>query len=238
MFEIPDFDININDFVDIPRSTGNRSLDLFLGLAPSRLNQPILTIGGITLPLKSCKIEPSLEIKEQDMSGQTSSTATAEQGNKGKVLNISGIIPFNDPFTLKNLFDLADKKTVTTKTIVDKGKYGLGKGTSKTKTIINREVYIIGTEIAKLLKIRRVRFSGSVNATQANGLQAWQVSFQVREVISPNEVLEVQTIKQNSSPLLEAIAIPKGLVQSVDNAQDNLDTLLDDIHKQIQDKFK
>lgn len=217
MFNIPDIDVNINDYVDIPNSTGNRKLDLFLGLSPSRLNNPILSIDGEMLPIKSCKIDPSFEIKEADVSGQTSSTAKAKQGNKGALLNVSGIIPFKDPTTLTKIFTLARA--------VD------AKGNSK--------VYVIGSDTAKTLKIRQVSFTGKVSAPQHSNLSAWNVSFTLREHISANEVIEKQQIQEQSdSLLLNVLSIPKGLVESAGNAQDNIDTLMDDLQKQIQDQFK
>lgn len=240
MYEIPDFDININDYVDIPNSTGNRDLDLFLGLAPSRINGPILSLDDIALPLKSCKISPSLEIRESDTSGQTSSTSSAEQGNKGVALKISGIIPFNDPTTLKNLIELAKKQTTTTKTVTDHGKYGLTAGKTKTTKTVVRPAYIIACELAKTLKIRQVKFAGNVTADEMQNLRAWSVSFTLREHISANEMLEKQQIKENESDslLLNILSIPKGLLQSVNDTQGTVDTIMDDIQKQIQDQFK
>ncbi|WP_153446925.1 baseplate complex protein [Vibrio algicola] len=216
MFNVPDFDININDYVDIPNSTGNRTLDLFLGLAPSRLNNPILSIDGEMLPLKSCKIDPSFDIKEADVSGQTSSTSKAKQGNKGCMLNVNGLIPFSDPTTMTKIFNLA-------RAVDEKG---------------NSKVYVIGCDTAQTLKIRQVSFTGKVAASQASGLRAWNVAFTLREHISANELIEKQQIAAESNPLLDILSIPKGLVESVDDVQGNIDTLMDDIQKQIQDQFK
>lgn len=216
MFEIPDFDININEYVDIPNSTGNRTLDKFLGLAPSRLNNPILSIDGEMLPIKSCKIDPSFDIKEADISGQTSSTAKAKQGNKGALLNVNGLIPFSDPTTLTKIFNLA-------RSVDEKG---------------NSNVYVIGSDTAKTLGIRMVSFTGKVSAPQHSSLRAWNVSFTLREHVSANEMIEKQQIAAESNALLDVLSVPKGLLQSVDDVQGNIDTIMDDLHKQIQDQFK
>lgn len=208
------FDIDMNDFVDIPNSTGNRQLDLMLGLAPSRLNNPILSIDGEMLPIKSCTINPSFEIKEADVSGQTSSTAKAKQGNKGAMLNISGLIPFKDPTTLTKIFTLARK-------VDSKG---------------NSLVYVIGCDTAKTLGIRRVSFTGKVNVQQHSTLRAYTISFTLREHISANEMIEKQTIKQSLTDKLIDQVIPAGLVESVENL--NTDTILDELQKQIKEQLK
>lgn len=208
------FDINVDDFVDIPNSTGNRSLDLMLGLAPSRLNNPILSIDGEMLPLKSCTINPSFEIKEADVSGQTSSTAKAKQGNKGAMLSVSGMLPYKDPTTLSKIFALARK-------VDSKG---------------NSAVYVIGCDTAKTLGIRRVSFTGKVNVQEHSSLRAWNVSFTLREHISANELIEKQTIKKTLTDQVIDQFIPAGLVESVENL--NTDTILDELQKQIKEQLQ
>lgn len=117
------------------------------------------------IPLKSPRINLSMELKESDMSGQSATTDTAEQGTKGKVMAVTGLIAF------KNVADLNRLTTLAQQT-------GDGK----------RKIYRIGNELAKAMKIRQVRFTGRVQADEQENLMAWKVSFTLREYLSVPEV--------------------------------------------------
>lgn len=67
----------------------------------------MLTLNGTQISLKNLRISVRQQLAGQDMSGQSSSTDQAETGNKGKVLSVSGVIPFNKSETLSNLFTMA-----------------------------------------------------------------------------------------------------------------------------------
>ncbi len=67
----------------------------------------MLTLNGIQISLKNLRISVRQQLAGQDMSGQSSATDQAETGNKGKVLAVSGIIPFSRPEILSNLFNMA-----------------------------------------------------------------------------------------------------------------------------------
>ena len=67
------------------------------------LNGEIIKLGGMTVSM-------SMELKDQDMSGQSSSTDAAEQGDKGKKLSFAGTIPFKSVDTLTKLYQLASAK--------------------------------------------------------------------------------------------------------------------------------
>ena len=205
------FDFNL-DIPKIPSSTGNDLLDSLLGLRKKRSKDPILALNGATIPLKNCRISPSLEIKEKDTSGQTSATSSAEQGVKGQELAISGMIPFNDPTTLSTLVSLARDVDENNK----------------------RLVYVIGCDIARSLKIRQVRFAGRINATEQQSLRAWQISFTLREVLSPSERVEKQEI--TAEPATDEVSTPLGLLHVkplVDGS-----TLIDTLNQNIEDALK
>lgn len=126
-----------------------------------------LALDAEIIPFKSPKINLSLELKAEDMSGQTSGTDVSEQGDKGMVLSVSGLIPFKESKTLKRLMVLSRQK--------EEGK---------------RKIYRIGNELAKSMTIRQVRFMGRVTADEQENLMAWKVSFQLREHLSVSEVKE------------------------------------------------
>lgn len=124
------------------------------------------------------RAEMSLELKDQDMSGQSSSTDTSEQGDKGKKLSISGRIPFTDVDSLTQIYTLASAKDEDTN---------------------ERKIYRIGNDTAKALKIRNVKFTGSITAREDESLQAWNISFVLREHNSIAEQKE-QRAKEQTIP--------------------------------------
>ncbi len=127
-----------------------------------------IALDGELINLKSCKMELTMQLAEQDMSGQTSATGSSEQGDKAKELRISGLIPFTDSAQLARLFELASAKD-------DAG---------------NRVVRRLGANIGRTAKIRQVKFNGTVSAPEHPTLMAWQVSFSLREHLSVPEVKE------------------------------------------------
>lgn len=126
-----------------------------------------LALDAEIIPMKSPRINLSMELKDEDMSGQTSGTDASEQGDKGMVLSVTGLIPFKEPKVLKRLMVLSRQK--------ENGK---------------RKIYRIGNELAKSMTIRQVRFMGRVMADEQEKLMAWKVSFQLREYLSVSEVKE------------------------------------------------
>lgn len=127
-----------------------------------------IALDGELINLKSCKIELSMQLVDQDQSGQTSATGSSEQGDKAKEIRITGLIPFTDATQLARLFELASAKD-------DAG---------------NRVVRRFGASIGRTVKIRQVKFHGSVTAPEHSNLMAWQVSFNLREYLSIPEVAE------------------------------------------------
>lgn len=136
-----------------------------------------IALDGELINLKSCKMELSMQLADQDMSGQTSATGSSEQGDKAKELRISGLIPFTDSAQLARLFELASAKD--------------GSG--------NRVVRRLGATIGRTVKIRQVKFHGTVSAPEHQTLMAWQVSFSLREHLSVPEVTEQRQTKAAAS---------------------------------------
>ncbi len=123
------------------------------------------------------KIGMKMELKDQDMSGQSSSTDNAEQGDKGKTLSFTGTIPFKSAVTLKKLYQYASAKDENNE----------------------RTSYRIGNDLARSLKIRNAKFTGSINATEHESLLAWNVSFVLREYNGVAEQKENRE-KQQTKP--------------------------------------
>lgn len=120
----------------------------------------MLSLDGEVLELKNMTVNLNMELKDQDMSGQSSGTDASEQGDKGKKLSFAGLIPFKSVTTLTRLYQLASSKD----------------------ELLERKTYRIGNDLALALKIREMKFTGNINAIEHSTLLAWQVSFELREV--------------------------------------------------------
>lgn len=127
-----------------------------------------IALDGELINLKSCKMELSMQLAEQDMSGQTSATGSTEQGDKAKEIRVTGLIPFTDKAQLSRLFELATERDAAG----------------------DRVIRRIGADIARAVKVRQVKFCGNVSAPEHQTLMAWSVSFALREHLSIPEVAE------------------------------------------------
>lgn len=134
----------------------------------------MISLNGELIRLSNIRVEMSMELKDQDMSGQSSGTDTAEQGDKGKKLSITGTVPFNDRDTLTRLYQLASAK--------DEHQ--------------NRQIYRVANSTAQALKIRQAKFTGRVSASEHGSLLAWNVSFELREHNSAAEQKEQRQSQQ------------------------------------------
>ncbi|RZV17331.1 hypothetical protein EOJ41_15085 [Vibrio alginolyticus] len=126
-----------------------------------------LALDGAIIEMNATRISPSVEIREEDMTGQASGTEGSEQGDKGIVLAVSGLVPFKKLNVLKQLMNLS-------------------RATENGK----RKIFRIGNETAKALTVRQVRFIGRLSADEQDNLMAWKVSFSLREYRSVTEMKE------------------------------------------------
>ncbi|MBJ7536942.1 hypothetical protein [Marinomonas transparens] len=136
----------------------------------------------ITLVLNDTKIEGyghkvncEFSLPESDLSGKSSSTATAEEGEKACRLRVQLNIKYDDPDFLKTIKLLSMAKDDE-------------KGT--------RKVYNIENQTAKAFGVRQVRFTDKVSAQELDEEQAWVVSFTLVEHLSAPEKIEAQKIKK------------------------------------------
>ncbi|OBU16352.1 hypothetical protein AYY19_04120 [Photobacterium aquimaris] len=246
------------DFTDTATDFLDSVLDTVPAIPWSRANVPTFTLGGKSIVLKAIRISPSFELKDKDLSAQSSSSSYAEQGDKSKVLAVTGLIPFNERDQLETLFTLATAKQTKTDTVTVKkgggitekyvGAYGhwsTNKSGEKVwvestrhtvkeaaPTVIKKEIhtriirqtYTIGCDIARVLNIRKVRFSGRIVATEQENIRAWKISFTLVEVDSPSEATERQLLASMMDQAKEGVInqLPDGLINSVNTAQQQI----------------
>ncbi|MCS3423058.1 hypothetical protein M2403_001658 [Rahnella sp. BIGb0603] len=129
-----------------------------------------LALNGEAIPLMNLKVTPTMQFAEKDQSGQSSSTANAEQGIKAKELRVSGTVSFRDAATLKRLFELAEAKSANG----------------------SLQVYRVANLIAQTINFREGTFTGAIDAPQQDNKMAWLVTFTLREKISVAEKKEAR----------------------------------------------
>lgn len=68
----------------------------------------VLALDGEAILLRNITVSATMQLPDKDMSGQSTSTTSAQQGNKAKELRVSGVIDFNDEAILTRIFQLAE----------------------------------------------------------------------------------------------------------------------------------
>lgn len=137
----------------------------------------MLSLDGKLLPIDNMKVSCSKQYKDKDMSGQSSSTHSSEQGDKGVVISVTGTIPFKREADLTDLYDTFSMKD-------EKG---------------NRKVFRIGNRDARLYRVREAKFFGKLSSSEHSLLRAWEISFSMREHNSASEKIEQRTKSKKPS---------------------------------------
>ncbi len=136
----------------------------------------VLALDGEAILLRNITVSATMQLPDKDMSGQSTSTTSAQQGNKAKELRVSGIIDFNDDAILTRIFQLAEATE--------------SNGAKKT--------YRIANATAKAINMRQGVFSGGIDATEQQGKMHWQVTFTLREKLSVPEKASARSGSQKT----------------------------------------
>jgi len=142
------------------------------------------------------KVNCKFSLPESDLSGKSSSTATAEEGDKACRLRITLNIKYDDSDYLKTIKRLSTAKD-------DGGK---------------RVVYTINNQTAKAFGVRQVKFTEEVSAQELDDSQAWTVSFTLVEYLSIPEKVEEKKIKEeepDAAPADEVVVSEVSAAESV-----------------------
>lgn len=152
-----------------------------------------LLLDNYTVPGFGLTASLTLPIKDEDASGDSSSTSKAEKGKKGKKLDVKIKIRFKDEAKLTEFMALAEATS---------------KGDGKMFTITNR--------VANAGGMRQGRFSGDVKIDPQEGLAMWELSFSLSEHKSVSERAEDRedtpavAAQQNNGSGVDAGAAPDG----------------------------
>ncbi|RBO83444.1 hypothetical protein [Marinomonas aquiplantarum] len=143
----------------------------------------ILSLNGTQIKGYGIKVDCEFSLPESDLSGKSSSTATAEEGEKACRLRVSLNIKYSDADDLKTIKLLSMDKDNDTGT---------------------RKIYNIDNQTAKAFAIRQVKFSDKLTARELDDAQAWLVSFVLIEHQSISEKVESLKIKENEPKAVPA----------------------------------
>lgn len=127
----------------------------------------MLSLSAVRIPIKGLKVTARQQLAGQDMSGNSASTDQAETGDKGKVLAVTGTLPYDKAPTLNQLYTLAGAK-------LDGA----------------RMIYRIDNRTANALKVSQVKFQGTITAQEDAQLRQWLISFELVEHMSVAERTE------------------------------------------------
>ena len=128
-----------------------------------------LRLDDYKIPGYGLRVSGSFTLKQQDASGDTSSTAKAEKGIKAKTLTVTTQIRYKDESDLRELIRVSEAK-----------------GGSGAK------VYTIANTTANAAGIRQVVFSDRVSWDEQEGRKCWNVQFTLAEYKSVPERAEAR----------------------------------------------
>jgi hypothetical protein len=111
-------------------------------------------------------------IKNKEIGNKSSSTGSINEGTKPKILTVTGVCSYENKDNLIILIKMAET----------------------TDNEHRRAVYTISDNTADVAEIREVIFHNSLSVKKMNGLQAWNVSFSLREYNSVVEAAERKKI--------------------------------------------
>ena len=139
-----------------------------------------MLLNDIKVPGKNLKVKGNLELRTEDIAGESSGTDSVEKGIKPKVLQVSLSLPYTQAQDLTRLIKVAEA-------VNSEGE---------------RTVYTITHKTANAAGIRQVRFIEHLNWEEADARQMWQLSFSVQEYLSNPE--RVENRGDNATPAQDA----------------------------------
>jgi hypothetical protein len=149
-----------------------------------------MQLDNFRVPGKNLVVKGNLELRTEDIAGETSGTDSVEKGIKPKILRVSVSIPFKESQSLSALVK-------TTEATNEKGE---------------RKIYTVTNRTANAAGIRQVRFIEHLNWNEADTMQLWTVSFTLQEYLSNPE--RVENRGQNKVPATGTTQYEKVLKQA------------------------
>ena len=127
-----------------------------------------MLIDSFKIPGKNLRVAGSLELRTEDIAGESCATDSVDKGIKPKILRVSVDIPFSAKDDLLNLVKKAEAKD----------------------SAGERAIYTVTHRTANAAGVRQVRFFEHFNWREDRRLLMWQVSFTLQEYLSNPERTE------------------------------------------------
>lgn len=135
-----------------------------------------LKLDDYRVPGFGLKVGFTFKLKDEDASGETSSTATAKKGLKGKRLSVKVSLRYEHESQLRELMRVAEATQ---------------SGDGKKYTITNPTANAVG--------MRECTFSGDFKAEEDEALRKWNISFTLAEHKSVPELAESREPKKDTA---------------------------------------
>lgn len=133
-----------------------------------------LKLDEFTVPGYGLTVSISAALKDEDASGETSGTARATKGKKGKKLEVRCSLQYRYADQLRELLRYAEA--------TEKG---------------DAKVYTLTNDTANTAGMRQATFRGTIRADQDETLRKWDISFTLVEHLSVPEMAEAREAKKD-----------------------------------------
>lgn len=134
----------------------------------------MIYLNNTKVPGHDQKIAVGFNLAGEDMSGNSSSTAQAETGDKGKEITVTTYIKYENSKELSLLTSLAESKDANG----------------------SRTIYNIREKTCEAMKLRQVNFNANFNVRPDESLQQWVISFNLIEYRSVPEKKQERQLKK------------------------------------------
>lgn len=131
----------------------------------------LIRLNDYDVPGYGMTIGANFEFQKTDASGDSSSTAKASKGTKGKAFSVRLYLRFSQTEELQELIRVAQAKD---------------NGTGR--------IYTIANDTASAMGVRQVTFSDRFSVDEQDGLKHWLISFTLTEYNSVPEAVEGREI--------------------------------------------
>lgn len=135
-----------------------------------------LILDEFTVPGYGLTASISAALKDEDASGETSGTARAGKGKKGKKLEVRCSLQYRFADQLRELMRYAEAT-----------EHG------------DAKVYTVTNDTANTAGMRQASFRGTIRADEDEGLRKWDISFTLVEHLSVPEMAEAREAKKDVS---------------------------------------
>ena len=158
-----------------------------------------MQLNDYNVPRRELVVSVSNTYADDDLSGETSGTASAHKGIGPKEINASFLIRFIDKNQLAAFYSIAE-------------------ATDDNSDLVT---YDITERTANAVNVRQVKFTGRLDCREAQGVEAWRVSFRLKEVLSVAEKTEQRKQVADATPP----ATEGQLIAAAPPAQENAEQL-------------